>query len=302
MGQAVSGLWGVINAQKGISRWNLTKSIQNGSYVASNTKQATVRMRGIEDANGGWTSQSVIPLAMPGQRFAFQGDAGVNVAIPGQHWIYSGNVILAQLQVAWDWTMNKPITYTYTWAADGPITQTSAAPLADASEEVGKSSFDNFIYVGDSLGSGSSGGAGTKLCARTATLTITSKLVQNADSCTEGTYQRLAGPLDWALALNFAGNDLAGFWQNGDSLGDIIALRADVDSVSNSHWFLKWGRVGDLSNLQVNVESGEIISATANVAMSAYDDDDVLGQITKPSASGTDLWWPDNTNLALIPA
>lgn len=302
MGQAVSGLYGVVDGQKGISRWNLTKSIQNGSYVASNTKQATVRMRGIEDANGGWTSQSVVPLAMPGQRLSAVFDAGVNIAIPSQHWLYSGNVILAQLQVNWDWTMNKPITYNYTWAADGPIVQSSGAALADTSEEVGKSSFDNFIYVGDSMGSGSSGGAGTKLCARTATLTITSKLVQNADSCTEGTYQRLAGPLDWTLALNFAGNDLDGFWQNGDTLGDIVALRADVDSVNDSHWFLKWGRVGDLSNLQVDVESGEIISATANLAMSAYDDDDVLGQITIPSETGTALWWPNNTNLALIPA
>lgn len=302
MGQAVSGLYGVVNGQKGVSRWNISHTIQNAGYVASNTKAGMVRLRGIEDFSGSWVSQSIVPLAMPGQRVAFEGDAGVNLDAPSNHWIYSGNVIVASLQIAWDWTQNKPITYTYNFAADGVLAQNSASALTDSSEEVGKSSFGNFIYIGDALTSGDSGGAGDKVCAKNATLTISSALTQNADSCTNGTYQRLAGPLDWNLSVNFAGNDLSGYWKNGDYLGDIVALLCDVDAPNLSHWFLKWGRIAEMTNLQVNVETGEIINASAKIEMTAYDDDDVLGQIDKPTASGTTPWWPNNTDLALIPA
>lgn len=292
----VSGLYAMVQNRQAVQQWTINHIATNGKYVASNTAKGNVRLPGTRDWTGTFRSLSPLNGVWPGERFSFRGDAGRNLAHGSQHWQYFGDAIVASMSVQWNWNTGAPLIFTYNFSGDGPLDQESAAPITDSSDEVGHSAFENFWYVGDDQTSGSV--STEKLCAESATLTISSALVEYVDSCSGSYKRRLAGPIDWNAQVVANGNDQLAFWKNNDFLSDPVAITAVV--VDPDVFFqLKWGRVAGFTNLDVNAETGAVVKQTSNIEMTARNTDGELGSIIVPQGAGVGLWFPNNMNLAL---
>ena len=172
--------------------------------------------------------------------------------------------------------LNKPITYDVGFSAKGALTR-GAAAASDATTTLAETS------KGCSAGLG-----GTPLAdVRKWTLSITATNPTYNSSSTAGATGRVAGNIDATVAIDVYCDDFADLPAPGTETS--VELWVGSTAVTTGSWQLTYARVGDLSNLAVDVETGAPVSATINLALTAIAEADTLGAIKAPGGSTV---WP----------
>jgi len=273
----VSGRFGAIAGYSSINSWQINDVEDLPKKVLSNTRGGTLRAEGVEDWSGTVNGVGGAPPAMPGAVEAFTGyrgpDSGVHNTV-GQS--YTGNVIIDQMTLVINWATSPMISWALNFSGDGALAfaggtttdvtnptvlpdKLAAVPQYDDGG-VGFTDWDNVEQV---------------------TLTISSDNKVYVDASTAGWKRRVAGNIDWTLAVVEHDVSRAKLTKHEQR-----SFKIFVDAVE--FWLLEWGKILDFSNILTNVDTGDILGQTVNIGMDAHDGASI-GQIVLPDLT---VYWP----------
>lgn len=277
-----SGKFGVINGRTAIKNWTLNDVLESQKYIASNTRSGVGRESGIRDWSGSFVQYGHSPVTAPGSDFAFLGftapDDDEETGGTGE--TYAGTAIVDSIVLNWNWEASELLTITTNFSGNGVLTTSTGSQLSDV-----------IIAVPDPT-------CGTKiqwlngtvmtewanLTNAVLTITADNKPYVNSSSFLSQECWRLRqrGNLDFTLAITEQSTTRA----NLPDIGDNVELNLYVDATL--FWDLKWAKLHDFSNINVDVESGDIISRQANFSQNAIVNT-TIGHIIDPNLS---TLWP----------
>jgi len=283
-----SGRLGVINGQSTMRNWNVSEVENSARYVASNTRGGSGRDKGARDWTGGFGLYGAVPTVLPGDQFTFKGQTSPDDLTPGNAGeVLTGQAVVTQLTVNWNWAGGELLAMDASFGGHLTLTKQNATQAKDSTAPAA------LTVVGTKIEHSTDGATWHEIPNLTsAALSLTSEVPTYVNSSTydAGTSAlwtgRTKGPIDWTLALNQEDNKPGG--SNGyPAIGTKHQFRCYVNATD--YWLLKWGQVGDYSNLTVDRETGAIINRTINIGMAGYKDG-AVGAITLPGAGSP--WWP----------
>lgn len=277
-----SGRFGLVNGLSRVSNWQVNDSKNADAYQSSNTAAGTARGGGVRDWNGSFSGQGGSPPVMPNQEFLFEGytepDNGV---LGGDGLVYTGQAIVSQVAITWNWTNNQLLRWSANFAGKPGLTFARATPTVDTSALADEFACGTYFEYGvdDAV-------VDIEIPALTsATLTITANLAPASNSSTrsggECFIDRTPGNIDWNLSMNQEDRDrgVSGYPDLGQDVGLKLYTKADL----SEFWALNFGRKLSYTNLTVDTQSNNQISRTLNYAMQArLPSTGALGNITLP--------------------
>ena len=72
-------------------------------------------------------------------------------------------------------------------------------------------------------------------------------------------------------------------------MNDSLQVRLFVDATT--HWDLRWMKFSELSDYQIDIETGALVSVTVNCAMSGFEDiSDVGTEGAMKDPAGSTVW------------
>lgn len=294
---AHSGKFGVVNGNSTVRNWNVNETMAPAPFIASNTKGGRGRKRGIKDFTGGFQHYGGIPTVMPGDVFQFKGFTAPDNDQPnGTGTVIQGNAIVDNIAVTWNWSNGEAIQTQVNFSGDGALEalDSQAALLDNTNPQVqdicgGRIEVcESLDPIGSTSGYGSlSGGCTPWENLEQVVLTISADNQSYVNSSTNCWTRRKPGPIDWALAVTEQETARHGGIFDKIRRGNHVELNLYVDATQ--YWWLQWGIVHDFTGLNVDRETGAIISRTVNLAMSGFVNNNA-GRIRVPGASSN--WWP----------
>jgi len=144
------------------------------------------------------------------------------------------------------------------------------------------------------------------MCATQATFNLLMQMIPYSNSCTYNapkkamTRQRETGAVDWNLAI--VSDDVLWYNTNAATLPVGAYVQVKLWVTSTLYYELWYGIIESYSDFVVNRESGELISFTINILMTADKNGTVPpgspvdGKILLPGIPGTP-WWPESGAL-----
>lgn len=285
-----SGKFGVVNNVPAMISWNISDDEDLKEYINSQTRGMAGQLPGISNWTGSIEQNGVNPVAglMPGSLFAFQGyTAPDNDTAGGSGTILSGNIMVERMSMAWNWAGGDIEKTSYEFQGSGPLAVNSGQPaISDTSTPTyygskqlpqptiqvnGTGGFINWPYI-------------TQL-----TITLSNEIQPVVNASTGGNTVRVAGP--WKLEISASEQEvLRSLFQKEN----ILEIKVPVDPTFINFWDIKFGVVKNFTNIEVNRETGAIISRSVQIIHSAYDfplnNPANLGSITLPGAGSA--WWP----------
>lgn len=276
---AHSGRFGVVNNQHSIRNWQVSETSATKPYVASNTKGGRGRKRGTRDWSGSFTQYGIIPSLKPGQKFTFAGYTAPDDDTFGSNGkTYSGPAIVESIALTVNWQSADPVQSVINFAGDGALTLGTGLYSDDTEPDVAtpEDIRAGYLIVG---GSGSDSEDAVDLCLTQFTLNLLTNNVTSVNSCTAGQTQRKTGPFDWNASLQMEEDGRPDF-----DIDDDVELWLFLNDAMA--WHLKWGLVKEFTNLNVDRETGAIISQTVNIEMNGFSD----GEAGIVENSTEELW------------
>lgn len=279
-----------------LANWNVNATADQKAFVASNTKGGTGRRGGNVDWSGtakqyvGWP---LGPEMMPaGDQWNFLGFLAPRTGVPGTAGPNIGGICLTEsVTLSIDWAASSLVELMTNFVGNGALTYSGVEtafedltnPMAIPSREV------EF-----KLGLFSSGApVWTPTCVLKAALTFKANMYPFSSSCTSGIVKRVAGTKDWSLVITL---DEPDFKSLPIGLQQNQIVGAQFIYATGEEITLKWGIVKDITNINVDVETGAMISYDVQIDMSVDSgvDTGIAGSaVTLPDgAGGTFQWWP----------
>jgi len=279
-----SGQWGVINGVSALRNWSIEDGYTDVPSVHSGSLHGTNRNRGIYDWTGSYSAYGGVPSVMPGEYFDLEAyKAPTAAGDPATGEIFTGEAYVISAAITWNFQTNELISHVVNFGGNGDLTKTDTDQILDEAVVTEPTPCSSAIayYVDPTL---------TKIAhvtqvvltfTREAKTAVNSGTTAGTGKCT--TLRHPGAAIDWTLAITTEdGNEVSAL-----ASGSTINIRAFVGAVD--FWDLKWGIVGKRTGLQVDVETGNIISQVHNIAMKGFSSG-VAGNITKPGE--VTAWWP----------
>lgn len=282
----VGGKFAVIDGVPAVRQWSINDAQTLPTYVHSGTYFGTGRLPGPESWSGSFQFVGRQPPVLPGDFFNFSGFTSPDDSIDGVGMVYSGNALVTQAQMDWNWATGEVIGGQVDFAGNLALTPTAAGAqifddaCLDADSPVGtKITYDaatpweTFVEL-------------TNLAQAQLTMTCQANAYVNSSTASGGrlwTGQR-AGPVDWTLSITQQDVTRTPFTK-----GQRVALRIYVDA--DDYWELFWGRVQDFTGITADRSTGAIIQQTINIGMDGFDEtaDPCYGHVLMPDGTH---WWP----------
>jgi hypothetical protein len=294
-----SGKFGVVNGQSTVRNWSIGETMAPAPFVASNTKGGTGRRTGVKAWAGSFNQFGGIPTVLPGQLFAFAGyTAPDNDTLAGVGTKYSGQAIIDQLVVNFDWTSGAVINTQSSFSGHLALTvEDGAAALADNTDpdvpsvccakiEVGGMGMEDCSVSEPESSLGDASDEWENLAQATLTITAANQsFVNSSTNCWTG---RKPGNIDWTLAVVEQQTQRFGGIYEKIKRGNSVELKLFIDD--ENYWWLKWGMVHDFSDITVERESGAIIARTVNISKNGFLNGNT-GLIRLPGAGSN--FWPE---------
>lgn len=284
MGGVHGGKFAVVDNVSTVRNWSITETMTPAKSVASNTGGGTARRSGVSAWTGKYDAYGHTPYKIPGESFTFTGFTAPadDVSTPGDTW--TGTVIVDSVVITWDWKAGTDIAHTVNFSGSLTLSVSTAAVITDATDP------ELFPICGVPLkyikisGTVSTDTVYANISQAVLTLSATNQsYVNSSTACGTG---RKAGPIDWSLQVT---EETSG--QHADIVkGAEFEFKLFVDAVPTNCWDLKNGIVEGFTNLNVDRETGAIISRTVNISMQGVMSNGDLGFIKKPGA--TTVWPP----------
>lgn len=270
---AVSGQYAAINGVPSVVQWSVQRSRPSNGYRHSGTRGGRYRNKGVGSWQGSWTAKGGVPTVFPGQAFSFLGYGGPSNHTPGANgYRYSGNAVVTELTIMWDFTTNKVVEHSLSFVGDLGLTVSSGVAITDISEEYFPESIVcpmkwNNVDLTDMV---------------SAQLKITSDVPSYVNSSTNlETGRRASSMIDWEAQFVIQRNDRT------ISEGDLQILKMYINATE--FYSLKWGLAREYSGITANRETGEIMSQTLTIEMASNDGTGAIGEIILPDLS---TLWP----------
>lgn len=277
-----NGAKGAIDGVPCIRNWSLNDLAETKEFACSATQGRRGRRAGIEDFNGSFEQYGGTPTLMPGECFTFEGFTGPDAVdcgpSSGDGNIYTGEAIIDQVAITWNWEASEEIMIASSFSGNGPLTIENGEILDEETPIILPTTGSKGFFIS----SDGSVGNEAELCGiKSATLTFTADNTTYANSCTDGQRERNPGIGDWSLALNVDGDDRSNLQNIQKNSSYIFHLYID----STQYFQLKWGIVNDFSNLVVDVETRAIIGHTVNILENSISLAGVVGTILLPDGT-----------------
>ena len=271
-----SGIYGCIDGVHTVRNWRISLSADVQKVIASNTAGNALRLAGNKDWSGSFETFGGQPVLKPGESFTFTGKAT-------GAWGVVGPAIVDQVEIRWDIEGGGPIVTTTTFSANGALERqfVSASDFTDPEPEssvgckieyAAPATSPQFNDIPD---------------VRTVTLTMTSDNQSYVSSSTAGETKRMAGNWDVTLSIAVYESALGEAWIFPPN--SIRALRLYINDTE--FWLLSWMMFHEMSDIEVNRETGALIGFTYNAGFTgfAYEGASLLsGEIVTPDLTS---WW-----------
>lgn len=256
----VAGINGAVDTINTVGKWNVSSSADIQAIIASNTKAGRVRLAGNRDWNGGYQVYGHTPIKVPGDLFTFTGkmDTKAGPTVIG----VEGPAIVDQVVLTIDLEAGLAIALETAFSANGPLTYLDdITDFSDTTIPNPPSSIGTKLQLAEAIATP----VFTEVTDfRTAILTLTRDNQAYLSAATAGDTKRLLGNFDCALAYTIYEGDPTKYVQPN------AIKHAKLFVNATEFWELKWVRYGDVSDVEVNVETGTIIGATMNAAMHGF--------------------------------
>lgn len=258
----ISGVGGAIDGVGTVRKWTLSASAEVTMWVASGSKQGTSRVAGARDWTGSYDAYGHTPTHMPGDSFTFTGSYdGTNG--------WTGPAKVESVTINWNQETSEPISHTVAFSSDGAITL-GAAAATDATTPQPSPSVGCIIKAADPSATPSYVEIND---IRSATLTITRALKPYRSSSTVSggesrTKRVVGGAFDFTFSYSLYEGDPSNLFEPNA----VKHFQVFVDTVPTLHWELKWVRMTELSDIEVDHETGELVGATQNGEMCGFTD------------------------------
>jgi len=296
----ISGDFGSVAGISSVLSFSLSENRETKSYKASNTAGATGRNKGIFGFSGTYSALGAIPQLMPkdivvAQQFFLGPDDGVYNPTTMKGTIYTGDIIIDQVVVNWNWETQDPMMHTVSFTGIGPLSRAYDADFTPDTTAVNVNDVcPTKIEISDA--------AATEFFElenlTSAALTFTAANTQYANSNTNCAKESLPGGIDFTLGmsrqetmqqvLNVGGPNTTLEIDSGVD----YQLRMYTDAAL--FWLLKWAIMKDHTNIQGDIQSSPstIVGFDKSFEMQAFNGG-LTGQIVFPG--GTPVWWPTPT-------
>jgi len=270
----LSGTDGVVDGVNTVQKWSINSTADLQAYVASNTKQGTVRVAGNKDWTGTFEAYGHTPIHFPGDSFT------ATLSIDETNGVVAA-AICDEVVIEWDIEAGAIIKYTTSFSANAdlvfgaaaatdvtvPVVFSSIGTKLESAEPIAVPVFTEIINI------------------RTMTLTITRSNQAYVSSGTAGSTRRVKGNLDYTFSYTL--------YEADPTL--LIAANAvkhlKVFVNATLFWELKWVRFGEVSNLEVDIEGATLVGPTQSAGMEGFTD--VAGTATEgyiKDPATTTLW------------
>lgn len=282
-----SGKFGVVANVPAMISWGIEDDEDIKEYINSQTRGMAGQLPGIDSWTGSIEQNGCNPVAglMPGKSFAFQGYTNPdNDTAGGTGSIYSGNIFVERMSLSWNWATGDIEKTSYEFQGSGPLIFASGqGALSDLSVPT---------YYGSkqlpkpSIQVNQTGGFIDWENLAQITITLSNELQPYVNSSTAGNTYRLPGA--WKMEIAAVEQEvLRSLFQKGNVLDIKIPTNKDF----SQFWWIQWGKVKNFTGIQVNRESGAIITRNVSIVHSAYDEEatPTLGKIILPDGT---TWWP----------
>lgn len=277
----ISGKGGAIDGVGTVRKWTLSASAAVTQWVASGSKQGSSRVAGAEDWSATYDAYGHTPAHLPGDSFTFSGSYdGTN------GWTGPGKVESVTLN--WNHETGEPISHTVAFSSNGAITL-GAVAATDATTPEMFPCVGCIIKASDPLVSPSF----TEIeDIQSATLTITRALKAYSSSGTVDsgrlrTKRVTGGPWDFTFSYSQLEGDPALLFESN------TVKHFQVFINDTLYWELKWARATELSGIETDYETGELIGATQNWEMEGWTDVEGSQAEGKIAAPAPTTWWPE---------
>lgn len=271
----LSGTKGIVNGTDTIRKWSINAIADMQAYIASNTKQGTVRVAGNKDWTGTYDAYGHTPVRMPGDTFAFVGSIDELEGVAGQ-------AIVDEVKIEWDIEAGAIIQHTTSFSADADLVF-GPAVATDVTVPVVFSSIGTKIEMAEAIVTP----VFTEIIdVRTITLTLTRSNQSYVSSATAGSTRRVKGNLDYTVDYSLYEADPTKLI----AVNSVKHLKLFV--TASLFWELKWVRFGEVSNLEVDIEGATLVGPTQTAGMEGFTD--VAGTATEGliHSPGATLVWP----------
>lgn len=275
------GRYGKINGIDAVADWQISDNGTLAQYRNSGTGAGMGRKQGTTSWAGSYNGHGATPTVLPTEIFPFLGLAGTDddFAPSGVGLTYGGDVIVDSININWDWASGNIISHSVGFSGHLGLTRLTADETEFSSAVSNPESSNGCIFQYSS----DDGDTWTTFTAMTnAALSIMAANQSYVNSDTAGRTGRKPGPIDWQLQITCESN----IYGNGLVKGQSYWWRCFVNS--EEFYDLKWGRVKEFTGINVNPQTGSIISQTVAIEMDAALNG-ALGFIKLPTG-GT--YWP----------
>lgn len=259
----VSGKDGAVDAIDSVGRWNISSSADMPAIIASNTKGGPVRLAGNKDWTGLYKAFGHTPLKFPGDIFTFTGKMDVKSGGPDTVIGVQGSCMVRQAVIVVDVEAALAISHEVSFEADAALTYLDNITLfSDVTIPAPFTSISMKVEVSDPLATPVFGDVSD---IRVVTLTLTRNNPSYVSSDTAGQTRRSVGNFDVELAYSAYQADPTKYIQPNT----IKHVRVHTE-IPAKFWDLKWMRFGEITDAQVDNESGDHIGATQNCKMHGF--------------------------------
>lgn len=264
---------------------NITHDPQLIELVHAATKGGRQRLKGVEDWNGTWNEFGFAPTWYPGDEIVFIGSID-GTATAGKAW--TGTALVTQVVITIPVNQKGPPT------VEGTFRGVAELDKSDDTAVTLPSNPDSIVTVPNNLCvqlASLSGSPSYSAQSGTNEITITLSIEdQEFHHCgSSGFMDALEGLWDANVTYSRFVDDLSTLPEEG--LG--YHVRVPIDATASEYWQFEYMRVGALSDIMLDRESGSLLNVTIPLEMSMIENiastATVGSGVTKP---GGGVWRP----------
>jgi len=279
MGNVYSGRLSAIDNVSFMRDWNVSVQASNPKVIDSATQGGTLRRGGPKSWNGSVNGSGGRPSKFIGDSFSFIGYLQPADGISGVGPRLSGTVFIDQLVINWNFQTQDIINHSLTFQGSGALTRTaSAAQILDA----GVPDYPEMqgLQILRTIGVAAEEAWPNVISA---SLTFSNPSVQYVDADTGGWTYRKKGPgLDFTASVT-----THEVMETSPEIGDEMVLKFPVGD--DEFWEVAWAKVTSFTNINVNRQTGEVISRTVNLEGTMFNEAGTAGHVHSPGAV---VLWP----------
>ncbi len=275
---AITGKAGAVDGAAIVRNWNISETADTQAYVASNTHGGTGRLPGNVDWSGAYDAYGHTPANMPGAGFTFTG------SIDGTEGVV-GLAIVDQVVITCDIEGGGILSNVTNFSANGVLDPTGAV-ASDTPDVIPPSAIGCKVELDEAYTTGTPVWVEVT-DVRTWTLTLTSANPSYVSSSTAGQTKRNIGNLDATMSYTVYDDDI----DHLIPVNTIAGMKLYVNSTL--YWEILWTIFGEMSDIQVDIETSAFIGATQNASMNGLavvSASDTIGSIKTPAASPVTIW------------